>query len=978
MYSKPAPLPRPVVAETDYPKTSLGLKLRLRETEQRIRSASAQRTNAQTRLSQLRHKQEELQQKILLLLEERSKFKSRYLSLYDRVSSDIREARKKVFAMSKFLDERKTEQAAKEAVLLGLRARFVRNSILLWTTRLRQFQNALQVALDKRKRLEQDIRILSAQKQGIILKAERLVHNDKRLHLASRRRGKIIAGQDLSLLSENLAVFSKKTGTRANVAPHTNKKIHTGNRRPLRDLYSEYAIAISEKKREGVSRADRIRDAYIRKERLALELSELKIQRDDLARRIVAERERKKLKSFAFHISLKNLQKPARKQLVIFSILVLVLTAPVTAFGYIQRASAVKGKVLGESKTALQHLLAAGKSTQTVQFSDAASQFQSAAQDFQEALAATQSLGGEVVAMSQAIPQTRVLASGAAFLRVADNVSQAGQRLSSALEKLNGSNFHITDSMNQKKVTQANQNIQSANPRLTDALIAAKPDFVSANAALQSAVKELRNVHAGEFPAEYVGKISAVQDLLPRVATALRAGVDSLDALLEILGATGKRRYLLAFQNNTEMRGTGGFIGSFGLADIDHGSVTNIKIDATYDPDGQLLEALYPPTPLRQIAPKWFMRDANWYPDFPTAAHDIKRLYEKTGGPSVDGVIALTPTVIENLLKVTGPVEVPEDHETVDADNFLKLTEYKVEIDYDKVENKPKKFLSNLMPHVLSKLFSLPKEKWLDVATTLQNAVIEKHILAYFSDEKTQDVIEKAGASGEMKSAPFDSLSIINSNIRGLKTDNLINEKINQTVNIDTKGKITETVRITRTHTGDYTWPSGRNRDYVRVYVPMGATLLHATGFEDLAEFSKPYECKECTTDPAVASVEAGYHHDDVNHVDVGVELGKTVFAGWQVLEPGESKIYEFTYELRERLGLSIINQAQTYSVYVQKQSGSLGSDYALEIHVPSGYDYAKIYPVSDQQVVSVKNGAHLQFATRLTRDRFLATVITQ
>ncbi|HCX28112.1 MAG TPA: hypothetical protein DHI91_03160, partial [Candidatus Portnoybacteria bacterium] len=51
--------------------------------------------------------------------------------------------------------------------------------------------------------------------------------------------------------------------------------------------------------------------------------------------------------------------------------------------------------------------------------------------------------------------------------------------------------------------------------------------------------------------------------------------------------------------------------------------------------------------------------DANWFADFPSSAKKIMSFYEKAGGSTADGVISLTPTIIERLLSMTGPIEMP-------------------------------------------------------------------------------------------------------------------------------------------------------------------------------------------------------------------------------------------------------------------------------------------------------------------------------
>jgi len=128
----------------------------------------------------------------------------------------------------------------------------------------------------------------------------------------------------------------------------------------------------------------------------------------------------------------------------------------------------------------------------------------------------------------------------------------------------------------------------------------------------------------------------------------------------DLLGYNGPRKYLFLFQNNHEIRATGGFIGSYGVLNVHNGNVKELFVDGIFNPDGQLSVRVVPPKPIQKISTNWSTHDANWFPNFPTSAEKIAWFYEKTGGPTVDGIITLTPTVMEKLLEITGPIEMLE------------------------------------------------------------------------------------------------------------------------------------------------------------------------------------------------------------------------------------------------------------------------------------------------------------------------------
>ena len=125
-------------------------------------------------------------------------------------------------------------------------------------------------------------------------------------------------------------------------------------------------------------------------------------------------------------------------------------------------------------------------------------------------------------------------------------------------------------------------------------------------------------------------------------------------------------------------------MGSLALMDIDRGQIKRLEIPGggPYDFQGQLTAQVAAPEPLRLIQPVWQLQDANWFPDWPTSAEKIMWFLNKSGAPTFDGVIAVTSDVMEDLLMVTGPIEMNEYGLTIDSDNFWYVTENQVENEY--------------------------------------------------------------------------------------------------------------------------------------------------------------------------------------------------------------------------------------------------------------------------------------------------------
>jgi len=441
---------------------------------------------------------------------------------------------------------------------------------------------------------------------------------------------------------------------------------------------------------------------------------------------------------------------------------------------------------------------------------------------------------------------------------------------------------------------------------------------------------------------------------------------------------------LFLFQNNQEMRATGGFIGSYGVMDIFNGRINKFFIDGIFNPDGQLREKVVPPVPIQKISAAWSLHDSNWFPDFPVSAEKAIWFYEKTGGPTVDGIITMTPNVMEKLLEVSGPIDMLEYEVTIDKDNFLEEVQNEVEVEYDKELNQPKKILADLAPKILDAIFNSKKVssvvKTLDI---LMESLNEKQLLLYSRNYEIEKKISEEGWSGEILSTDKDYLSVINSNINGFKTDGVIDETIEHQAEIEDDGSIVDSVIITRKHNGGdekYDWLNKVNANYMRVYVPKGSRLLSVEG--QTREFNSPpldYKALNFKRDPQVEAEENSIETDEESGTRIYEDAGKTVFANWVYVSPKEETVIRYTYLLPFKISMNESDKpADTYSLLAQKQSGSLGSKINSSIIYPQKYKLVWSYPENlTKDGVDLSMTSKLKIKTSLEKDKFIGAVFS-
>lgn len=446
----------------------------------------------------------------------------------------------------------------------------------------------------------------------------------------------------------------------------------------------------------------------------------------------------------------------------------------------------------------------------------------------------------------------------------------------------------------------------------------------------------------------YVGKISfspgGIYQSIQKIIK-LKDFIPLIKFYKNILANSSTQRYLILFQNNNEMRPTGGFLGSFAIIEIENGKIKRMEIPGQ-GPYGlrnlfsQNQEKwLKPPDPFLMINNHWEMQDANWFPDFSSSAEKVAWFYEGATGEEVDGVIAFDTIFIENLLEITGAIQVSEYDKTISADNFLWETQETVESKEARATGAPKKFIADLAPLLLNKISSFSKKEYINLLFLIDKARKEKHFLVYLKDQDLEAEILKLGFAGEIKDTAKDFLMVINTNINGGKTDAMTEQTINHQAEVLADGSIIDKVEITREHKGD---PENKftrmtNNSYLRIYTPQGSKLLSVEGYDipDKEKFlvSEPI----CVEDEDLKKISGDIAIDKNTGTSINNEFNKTVFGNWMILKLGEKKTIKFRYLLPFKLD-------KTYSLLIQKQAGVKEDRVISSLTLPENQDFNVIW----------------------------------
>ena len=435
---------------------------------------------------------------------------------------------------------------------------------------------------------------------------------------------------------------------------------------------------------------------------------------------------------------------------------------------------------------------------------------------------------------------------------------------------------------------------------------------------LSLAKEEIDKVDPNRYPAIFIGRkarttLDQMKQLTDDGVTFMTNAKPLLKVLPELLGEPTPKKYLVIFQNDKELRPTGGFITAYAVFRFDKGVVHVDTSSDIYTLDATISNKPSAPAPLLKYLPKvpeFNLRDTNLSPDFIVSMDTFNSLYKKApGAPKVDGIIAVDTRALIGAMNILGDVQAGGTTFTTKTDPRCDCPQaiYMLEVYSDQpvgyVRDNRKGIIGDLMYAIMNKAFSSsPKQYWGPLFQEIIKQTEQKNILFDSYNPDGQAGLEALNASGRIKSFDGDYLHINEANFGGAKSNMFTTEAVTQDYDVKSDGTITKTVTVD--FKNPYP-PSDCNlergglclnatlRDWFRVYVPKGSQLID----------NKGSEVKMSTYD----------------------ELGKTVFEGFLTVRPKGAAKLTLTYQLPFKL-----DKSSSLPVLIQKQPGTDAFDYTF------------------------------------------------
>jgi len=308
-----------------------------------------------------------------------------------------------------------------------------------------------------------------------------------------------------------------------------------------------------------------------------------------------------------------------------------------------------------------------------------------------------------------------------------------------------------------------------------------------------------------------------------------------------LLGANGPRRYFIAVQTPSELRGSGGFMGSFAEINAENGRLTLARtgrpadLNADRSAPYRVLDA--PADFLRhyarfEVANTW--ESVTISPNFPSNAQVIRSLYPQSGGKPVDAVVAIDPFAIQALLKAIGPIQSAGAPAPLTGDNAARVLLFDQYRNYgDGDQSTRHDFLDGVLRLVTERLLAgaVPIGP---LAKGLQPMVDQKHLMISAGAAAEEPVFARLGLTGAMVPVRGDSLAVVVQNAGANKIDWFLRRKVDYQAMVDpASGHLTAKATIQLTNQAPASGlplyiignalglPAGTNRMYVSVYSPL-------------------------------------------------------------------------------------------------------------------------------------------------------------
>lgn len=374
----------------------------------------------------------------------------------------------------------------------------------------------------------------------------------------------------------------------------------------------------------------------------------------------------------------------------------------------------------------------------------------------------------------------------------------------------------------------------------------------------------------------YRSKIVEIQRLtadFPELSSQLK---ETLKITPKLLGSDKPANYLIVFQNEKEMRASGGLLTAYGNLVIDKGEfVGDIKAKDMWDLEAYVSYTLGVDVGYRNIYGQNALmnavingkfagcgsnylraQDSGIYPDLHQSLdmfkdyYDVAHRYNPKAYPGYDFVIIVNTYFASDLVSLVEPLKIPKTNEVITSKNLAKAIFTQTSSAGLNTDIR-KDFIAQVATTLKDQLTKLSATEFPKMIQRLIRTIQAKNIAFYSKNSESQAYFDEFGLSGRVeKNFSGDYFQLNEAQNCALKSNFFVYDKVTQNIKIQDKKPITKTVTVEWINEHVYK-PGEENfmsatsnflyRAWIRFFAPVGTKFTGSDGYEKSRYFYYPF-----------------------------------------------------------------------------------------------------------------------------------------
>jgi len=327
-----------------------------------------------------------------------------------------------------------------------------------------------------------------------------------------------------------------------------------------------------------------------------------------------------------------------------------------------------------------------------------------------------------------------------------------------------------------------------------------------------------------------------------------------------LLGSESPADYLVIFQNEKEMRASGGLLTAYGNLTVDKGEFNDdVSAVDMWALEGYVSWTLGKDVGYRNIYGQRMLmergcgsaylraQDSGIYPDLYVVMdtfkdyYDMARRYDPVTYPEYDNIIILNTFLASDIVSVVEPIEMPEYGKVITGENLAKEITFQT-LASGKDPNTRKSFIGDLATAVQEKLKAMPAEDLPKLVKAMIRSIQAKNLAIYSLDSQVQAYLDEFGLSARVeKNFGGDYFNLSEAQVCSLKSNFYIYDEVTQNIHINGDNTISKEVNVHWVNEKVYdpaeeslysASSNFRYRAWIRFFAPVGTNFTGSDGYE--------------------------------------------------------------------------------------------------------------------------------------------------